>query len=417
MSDYNLTEIQAKAILDMKLQKLANLEQEKIRKEHAELLQKISKLKEILSDINKVYSIIKEELEEIIATYGDDRKTEIIATEEDDIILEDLIKEEEVVVTISNKGYVKRTPLSLYKAQGRGGKGITAAKTTDGDFIQDIYVTNTHNYLLIFTTKGKVYWLKVYNLPDVGRSTKGKPIINLLDLEKEEKVSSIIPIPEFDDKHNIVMVTEKGIIKKTNLINFSRPRKSGIIAVLLDEGDSLIKTVLTKGNDEIVIATANGLAARIPETSIRAMGRVSRGVIGIRLDNDKVIGMVRTNKDNNILTISEKGYGKKTPVSDYRLINRGGKGVINLKVSDKTGRAISIHNVKDSEELILISKNGISLRTSIKNISTIGRNTQGVRIMRLKENDFVVGSAVITPESSEEYNNIKEISEDISKQL
>ncbi|MEM4756311.1 MAG: DNA gyrase C-terminal beta-propeller domain-containing protein, partial [Candidatus Woesearchaeota archaeon] len=415
---YQLTPAQAKAILEMRLQRLSGLEQQKIRDEHAELVTTIAALEEILASPAKIKDIIKHELTAISATYGDDRRTTFAYDEDDVLAKEDLIKEEEVVVTVSSKGYVKRTSLTEYRTQGRGGKGITAAKTADDDFLVDIYVANTHDVLLVFTDRGKAYWLNVYEIPEGGRAAKGKPIINLVELEQGEQVQAIIPVRAFTDDQFIVFVTTSGVIKKTPLSNFANPRKTGIIATVLDAGDSLVNAVLTYGANELVVATAKGLAARIPEQEIRPMGRISRGVIGIRLNqDDMVIGMIRAEQGSDILSISKKGYGKKTPVSEYRLIHRGGKGVINFKVNEKTGDVISICNVKGNEELLLISRQGISLRTATSNISTIGRNTQGVRLIRLEPGDEVVSSTLIKPESVEDFQEVQQLSSALQEKV
>ena len=397
ISKLEISEKQALAILDMRLQRLTGLEQEKIRKEHKELLELIEKLKKILADENKILQIIKEELAELKKNYGDERRTEILEEEEEEMVPEDLIKSENMVVTITHSGYIKRLPVGTYKSQRRGGKGVIAATTKEEDFVEDLFVANTHSYLLFFTNKGKVKWIKVYEIPEASRQSKGKAIINLLRLGEGEKVTAFVPVKEF--KGYLVMVTEKGVIKKTSLELFSRPRKGGIIALSLDEGDDLISVRKTDGERNLIIATRNGIAVRFSEKALRPMGRTARGVRGIRLKNeDKVVEMVVGREERTLLTVTEKGYGKRTPVGDYRLINRGGSGVINIKCTEKNGKVVAVKSVTDEDELMLISKKGIGIRVNAKDVSKIGRATQGVRIMRLSEGDKVVAAARIVKE-------------------
>ncbi|MFC1648073.1 DNA gyrase subunit A [Nanoarchaeota archaeon] len=392
---FKLTGIQANAILDMRLQKLASMEQKKVKDEYAEIQEKIKKFKLILDSKEEVIKIVKSEYKYLIEKYGDERRTSITEDEEE-LDIEDLIEEEDVVVTITNTGYIKRLPLDTYRAQRRGGTGIIGAKTKEDDYIEDLFVSNTHSYLLVFTDKGKVYWTKVYKIPTQSRTGKGLPIVNLLNVEKGEKIQAVISVREFDDKHHILTATKKGIVKKTNLSAYSNPRKGGIIALTMDDDDELINAKLTDGTKQVILAMGQGNAVRFHENQVRPMGRTARGVIGARLGKgDKVIDMVICEDDKKLLTITENGYGKKTPVSDYRLINRGGKGVINIKTTERNGNVIAVKSVEDNDELIVISKNGIVIRTRAAEISTIGRNTQGVRIMRLKEGDKVMSAAMI----------------------
>ena len=397
MSDYELSEVQAKAILDMRLQRLAALEQQRIKDEHGSLLRLIGELETILADKNRILEIIVDEQNQLIEKYGDDRRTRIIEfNDDDDIDIEDLIDEEDVVVTISHSGYIKRMQLEEYKQQGRGGKGIIGAETKDEDFVEHIFIANTHSYLLVFTNTGKIRWLKVYKIPEVGRYSKGKAIVNLLNIESEEKISAVIPVKEFDDKHYLVFATKKGLVKKTNLEAYSRPRQGGIWGINLVEGDDVVDVVKTDGEKELLIATANGAAVRFNETDARPVGRNSQGVRGIRLKgNDLVVGMVVCESGKTILTVTENGYGKRTPVEDYRLINRGGSGVINIKTSDRNGSVATIKSVTDEDELMLMSIQGQVIRTSAKFISVIGRNTQGVRLMRMNSGDKVSDAAKI----------------------
>jgi len=413
MEDYDLTEVQAKSILDMRLQRLSGLEQEKIRQEHKDLMVKIADLEDILAKHDRILDIIIKELDELMDTYGDDRKTFIDETDDEDIDIEDLIEREDMVVTVSNQGYVKRIPMDTYKEQRRGGKGVIAAHTKEEDFIENLFVANTHDFMLFFTNIGKIHWLKVYKIPEGSRQAKGKPIINLLDLEEGEQVNAFMPISQFSEDQYLVFATKQGVVKKTNLIEYSRPRAGGIRAINLDEGDKLINVSLTNGRKKIVIATRKGMAVKFNEEDARPLGRVSRGVRGINLRNDDcVIGMIAVDDMDNILTISENGYGKRTRVEDYRLINRGGKGVINLKVNDKTGDIVSIKQVTDEDSLMFITKNGQIIRTRASGISTFGRQAQGVRLMRMNEGDKVISAAKIITEEENENEEQTESSEE-----
>lgn len=391
ISDYKLTEVQAKAILEMRLQKLASLEQQKIRDEHDELLKLINELKDILASETKIFGIIKDELNEIKQKFGDERKTQIQESDEDEKISEEsLITPEEVVVTISHSGYVKRMPVSTYKQQGRGGRGIIAAETKEEDFLEHVFVANTHSYLLLFTSKGKIHWVKVYEIPDASRYAKGKAMVNLVQLDNDEKVSAFVPVKELDEKHFLIMATKNGTVKKTNLAQYSRPRKGGIIAITLDDDDKLIGVSLTSGNDQIILASKNGMAVRFNEEDVRPTGRSARGVRGIKLKgNDEVVGMVKAFDDRQLLSLTENGYGKRTDISEYRLIGRGGSGVINIQCSERNGNVVSVASVTDDDEIVAISKKGIMIRIGVKDISSIGRNTQGVRIMKLGSDDKV----------------------------
>ncbi|MFH2019885.1 MAG: DNA gyrase subunit A [archaeon] len=395
ISDYALSEEQAKAILDMRLQRLAALEQKKIKDEHEELTILIKSLEEILADRSKILKIIVDELNLLIEKYGGERRTEIISYEED-IDIEDLINEEDVVVTISHSGYIKRMALEEYKQQNRGGKGVIGAETKDDDFLNHLFIANTHSYLLTFTNKGKIYWTKVYNLPEGNRYAKGKAIINLVGVEPGEQISAVIPVREFDSQHYLVFATKQGLVKKTNLEEYSRPRQGGIWGIALNDGDDVIDVVKTNGTQQLIIATKDGNAVRFNETDVRSVGRHSQGVRGIRLKGDDiVIGMVVAEDGKTLLTITENGFGKRTPVEDYRLINRGGSGVINIKTSDRNGGVVTIKSVTEEDEIMLISVGGQVIRTSTKFISVIGRNTQGVRLMKLDENDKVADAAKI----------------------
>ncbi len=399
IDDYKLSEKQAQAILEMKLQRLTGLEQEKIREDHKKLLQLIKELKEILESEQKILSIIKKELTELKEQYGDERRTQIIAAEAQKIEEEELIKPEEAVVTLTHAGYVKRQPLDAYKQQKRGGRGVIGMETKETDFVEEIFTANTHDSVLFFTNKGKVHWIKVYQIPEAGRYAKGTAIVNMLELGKSEKITACIPIKEFKKDNYLFFVTKTGTVKKTSLDEFSKPRKGGIRALGLTEDDELIHVGLTDGNKKIIIATEQGMAVHFDEKDARPMGRTARGVIGIKLKKgDNVVGAVVAEENKTLLTVTEKGYGKRTPISDYRLISRGGVGVINIKITEKNGKAVTIKSVADDDEIILISQQGIIIRTAAKGISIVGRSTQGVRVMRLSAQDKLVAAAKIAKE-------------------
>lgn len=403
IDSYGLTEVQANAILDMKLQKLAALEQEKIRNELEELKIKIADLEEILADEGKILLIIKDELEELSQKYGDERKTQLLDVEDEELDLEDLIEAEDQVVMITHAGYAKRMSLQLYREQRRGGKGVRGATTKEDDFIEHLFIANTHAYLLIFTDKGKVYWKKVYYLPEGSRQSKGKAIINLVRLEQGERVNAVIPISEFKEDEYLLFATKNGTVKKSSLADYSRPRQGGIKAINLLEDDDLVTVLKTNGNNQILLASAKGQAVKFNETDARSMGRVSTGVRGIRLKKgDYVVGAIKAPDEKSVLTITANGYGKRSPISDYRLINRGGLGVRNIICSSRNGDVVSIKAVDGTEGIMLSTKNGIVIRTDTSNIRIIGRNTQGVRIMNMRGDDQVVALAKIAKEEGEE---------------
>ncbi|MFH1133251.1 MAG: DNA gyrase subunit A [Nanoarchaeota archaeon] len=394
--EYKLTIEQANAILDMRLQRLAALEQSKIREEHEQLLKTIAELKAILADEQRILAIIKKEVTDLKAAYPSERKTEVIPGEHEEIEVEDLIKPEDVVVTFTHSGYVKRLPVDTYKQQRRGGKGVIAAITKEEDLIEDVFVANTHSYLLLFTDRGMVHWLKVYRIPEASRSAMGKNIVNLVSLDEGERITAYVPVPSFDDAHFVLMCTRKGTIKKTNLSLFSNPRQGGIRAIILEEGDELIDTRLTDGKQKLIIATIDGNAVKFDENDVRAAGRAAKGVIGIRLkDTDEVIGMVIAKEEESLLTVTENGFGKRSLVSEYRLISRGGSGVINIQCTERNGKVVSVKVVTDLDEVMLISMQGSMIRMPCRDISIIGRNTQGVRLMKLDEGDKVVAAAKI----------------------
>jgi len=400
-SKFNLTNEQSVAILEMRLQRLTSLEQEKIKQEHGDLLKLIEELKSILSNPDKILGLIKNELSDLKETYNDERRTQIMELENTELVTEDLIKDEEMALTITNSGYIKRLPLQTYKLQHRGGKGVIATTTKDEEIVKDIFVASTHSHILFFTNKGKVHWLKVYDIPEASRHARGKAIVNLLEFENDEIINAFVPIKNFDSSHYLIMATKRGTVKKTELMAYSNPRRHGIVAITLEDGDELINVDLTDGNQQIILATKNGNAVRFEERNVRATGRSAQGVRGISLkDNDEVIGMVVASDEKTLISVTENGYGKRTYISEYRLTNRGGSGIINIQCSERNGKVVSICSVVDYDDIIFITKNGIVIRVPAKDISVIGRNTQGVRIMKLEDNDKVVAAVKVPRESN-----------------
>lgn len=411
MDEFKFTRIQATAILDMKLHQLTSLERKKLEDEYLELIKTIEMLKSILRDPKKIDNIIKEELKKLKEQYGDSRRTKIMARV-DDLSIEDLIQEEDVVVSLSHQGYIKRIPLSIYRSQRRGGKGITGATVKEEDFIEQIFITNTHSYLLLFTNIGRVYWTRVFEIPEGSRISKGKAIVNLVQLSSmEEKVSACVAVDNFDEKDSyLLMCTKYGVVKKTSLSEYSNPRKGGIIAINLDKEDSLIDVKKTNGQKEILIATKNGFAIRFKETAVRPMGRTAHGVTGIRFKtkDDEVIGIEVVDKDDIVLTACENGYGKRTKVDEYRLQSRGGKGVINIKTSERNGKVVGIKVANKGYELMIMTEQGMSIRLCVDEISIQSRNTQGVRLVKLNENDKIASIANIVKEDEEQKSEEKE---------
>ena len=390
IASYGMTEVQAQAILDMKLQRLTGLEREKIITEYRETLKEIKDLKDILASEPRQKEIIRTELLEIKEKYGDERLTEIThATKE--ITMEDLITEEESVITISHAGYVKRNPLSAYRSQRRGGKGLIGMETREEDYVEQLFIGSTHDYMLFFTNMGRLYWLKTYQLPEAGRAAKGKAIVNLLALSEGERVSTALPVREFKEG-NLVFFTKRGIVKKTPLEEYSNPRGKGIIAVGLEEGDELIGVRRTSGTDDLIIGTKKGLSIRFNEEEARPMGRTAKGVIGIRLtEGDEVVSADMVEEKIYLLTVTEKGLGKRSRIEDYPVQGRGGKGVISIKVAERGGNAVALMKVRDEDEIMLITQSGKTIRMPVEGISVIGRNTQGVKLMDLENGDQVVG--------------------------
>lgn len=411
MERFGLSEIQAKAVTDLRLHRLTGLERDKIREEHAAVLQEIIYLESILADEGLRMTIIKDELREVMEKYGDERRTRI-EPNANEINIEDLIPDEEVVVTISHMGYIKRTSLVEYKEQKRGGKGNKGVGHRDEDFVEHLFVATNHNYLLLFTEKGRCFWLKVYEIPEGAKTTKGRPIQNLINIEPGDKVRAFVNVKNLKDeeylKQNyIIMCTRMGVIKKTSLEAYSRPRSNGINAINVREGDVLLQAKLTNGNNEVILAKKSGKAIRFPEKTVRPMGRTASGVRGVTLEgtSDEVVGMICVDpesSDTSILVVSEKGYGKRSDLADYRVTGRGGKGVKTIQVTEKTGALVGILDVHDEDGLMIINRSGLSIRMAIDSLRVVGRATQGVRLINIKNNDEIAGMAKVPRDDEED---------------
>ncbi|WP_248929336.1 DNA gyrase subunit A [Paenibacillus hamazuiensis] len=413
MSRFQLSYDQAQAILDMRLQRLTGLERDKIEEEYAELLKKIAEYKAILADEQLLLNIISEELREIKEKFGDERRTEITVGEES-IEDEDLIPQEDVIITISHAGYIKRLPVSTYRSQKRGGKGVLGMDTKDNDFVEHLYVTNTHHYLMFFTNKGKAYRLKAYEIPDLSRTARGTPIINLIQIEQGETINAVIPVESFDSDKFLFFATRNGIVKKTPLDDYSNIRKGGLIALSLREDDDLIGVKLTDGKQSIIMGTKEGISIHFPEEDVRPMGRAATGVKGIQLsEGDVVIDMDVSDEANTVLIVTSKGFGKRTPVSEYRMQTRGGKGIKTLNVTPKNGHVVALKVVSEDEDLMAITAMGTIIRTSMAGISVMGRNTQGVRIINIREEDEV--STVTRVEKSDESSEMEDSSPNVTE--
>jgi DNA gyrase subunit A len=398
MEKIGLSDRQAQAILEMQLQRLTHLERDKIDKEYLELIKKIELFKSILESEKKVLEIIKDEMKELSEKFGDERRTEILP-ETEELDIEDLIAEEDVVITVSHAGYVKRLPVSGYRKQRRGGRGVTGADMKEEDFIEHLFVASTHDYMLFFTDKGIVHWLKVHEIPEAGRTSKGRPIINLLTLGAGEKVSAFVPVRQFKEGEFLVMATKNGTIKKTALTAYSNPRKGGIIGITLEKDDELIEVQRADGDAELLLATREGKAIRFKESQVRDMGRGAKGVRGINLGKkDALIAMEIAKQEQTVLTVTREGFGKRTSFKEYRLQSRGGKGIINIKVTGKNGEAVGMKAVSDKDEIMLITEKGMVVRSPIKGIRSTGRSTQGVKLMRLDKGDKIACIAKIIPE-------------------
>ena len=397
-----LTEIQAKAILELQLQRLTQLERLKIDEEYLELIKKIEYYKSVLKSRRKVLDIIKEETLEILKKYGDERRTQIVAAE-GDIDIEDLIAQEDVLITISHAGYIKRIPVTMYRRQNRGGSGVSGAGVRDDeDFIEHMFLASTHDFIMFFTNQGRVYWRKAYDIPQASRQAKGKAIVNFLSLTQNEQVSGFLQVKEFDDKRYVLMVTAKGVIKKTNLIEYSRPRSTGINAITLRDKDELVACKITSGKDEIFIATRDGKAIRFREDNVREMGRNATGVRGVNLSKgDEVIAAEIVNPKATALTVTQNGFGKKTLFDQYRVQSRGGKGIINIKVSEKNGKVVNVLTVAEEDEIIIVTTSGMVVRCPVSQIRTSGRNAVGVHVMRLKDKDKIASATRVVAKEEE----------------
>ncbi|MBI4322764.1 MAG: DNA gyrase subunit A [Candidatus Omnitrophica bacterium] len=399
---FDLSEKQAQAILEMQLQRLTALEREKIEAEYLELIKRIEYYQMLLKSEPKVLQVIKEELAELKKRFGDERRTQIVG-EIQDMKIEDLIAEEDVVITISHAGYIKRLPVSGYRRQKRGGVGVTAMETKEEDFVEHLFVASTHEYLLFFTTQGKAYWLKVHEVPQASRYARGSAIVNLIALEKDERLSTFVAVKAFDPDKFLVLVTRQGTIKKTALEAYGNPRKAGIIAIALEKGDEVMQAHITDGKRELLLLTRQGKAIRFPEEQVREVGRSARGVRGINLGkSDAVVGAELVRQDATLLTVTELGFGKRTPIAEYRLQSRGGKGIINLKVTKKNGAVVGSRTMLDKDDVMLITQEGMVVRTRAKDVRSTGRNTQGVHLMKLHGKDRVTSMASVAYEEDEE---------------
>ncbi len=418
MTTFNLSEKQAQAILDMRLQRLTGLEREKIEEEYQNLVKLIAELKAILADDEKILEIIREELIEIKERFNDERRTEIVAGGIEEIEDEDLIPRENIVITLTHNDYIKRLPVSTYRSQKRGGRGIQGMGTNDDDFVEHLITTSTHDTILFFTNKGKVYRAKGYEIPEFSRTAKGIPIINLLGIEKDEWVNAIIPVAEFEDDWFLFFTTKHGISKRSPITSFAHIRNSGLIALNLREGDELISVRLTDGNKEIIIGTKNGLLIRFPETDVRSMGRTASGVKGISLnEDDEVVGMEVLEEGSEVLIVTQNGYGKRTPAVEYRLQSRGGKGIKTCNITEKNGSLVSMKVVAGEEDIMIITTGGVLIRMAVSDISSMGRNTQGVRLIRLDEDEQEFVATVALVEKDEESERVSPETEDTEEEM
>ncbi|MFP4608889.1 MAG: DNA gyrase C-terminal beta-propeller domain-containing protein, partial [Candidatus Aenigmatarchaeota archaeon] len=401
-SEFLLSDKQATSILNMRLRRLTGLEREKLQTEYEEKKEDIKEYKEILGDKERIHEIIKEELDELAEKYGDERRTEI-NKDAVEVETEDLIPEEDLVITLTHKGYIKRLPVETYRKQRRGGVGLIGMDTRDEDYVVDLFIANSHDYILFFTNKGRVYWLKAYKLPKGSRRSKGRPIVNMLPrLDVDEKIEDLIPVSEFSEDEYLLFSTKKGKIKRTPLSDYSNPRVTGIWAVRLRDEDELVDTKLSDGSKEVMLATRNGQAIRFEEEDVRATGRYTMGVKGAELeDEDEVVSMTLVEEDDTVLTLTEKGYGKRCDVKNYRKTNRGAKGVITMRTEKRNGKVVCVRKVEEGQEIILVSKKGMIIRTMVDDISKQGRNTMGVKVMELKEGDELNAMSKVIGEEEE----------------
>ena len=417
ISNFDLSEIQSKAILELRLQKLTGLEMDKIKSEHAEIMTRIDRFKEILSDENLRFTLLTDDFKEVREKYGDERRSNIEFSASE-VSIEDMIPNDEVLITISHLGYIKRTTLSEYRSQGRGGVGSKGATTREEDFVEEMVMANNHDYMLFFTEQGRCFWLKVYEIPEGTKTSKGRAIQNIINIPKDDKVMAYINTKDLKDEdyinsHFIMMCTKKGVVKKTSLEAYSRPRTNGINAITIREGDQLLEAKMTTGNSHIMMAIKSGKAIHFEEEKVRSMGRTASGVRGIRLanDNDEVVGMICIEDINSsVLVVAENGYGKRSAVEDYRITNRGGKGVKTINITDKTGQLISLKNVSDEDDLMVINRSGITIRIGVDTLRVMGRATQGVKLIRLRDDDLIASVAKVSKfeaaESEDEENNV-----------
>lgn len=402
IGEFDLSQAQVEAILDMRLQRLTGMERGKLEDEYNQLVARITDFQDILSNQDRRMLIIKEEMIDLKDRFGDDRRTEIIDAT-GDLSMEDLIADEEMVITISHSGYIKRLHVDTYRKQGRGGKGVTGMTTKEEDFVEHLFTASTHTYILFFTDRGKCYWLKVWEIPEARRTARGKAIINLIQVDGGENIAAFLPIKTFDDEHYIIMATRKGHVKKTVLSAYGNPRRNGIVALHIREGDVLVNARLTDGDNDIVIASKNGQACRFHERDVRDTGRGTQGVRGINLaDEDQVVSMVAVRRDSSLMSITENGYGKRTNIENYRLTRRAGKGVINIKTSRRNGSVVTVREVDDDVEVIIITMKGVVIRLPVRDLRTIGRNTQGVRLINVAEGDKVVDVSTVAVSEEEE---------------
>jgi DNA gyrase subunit A len=415
MARFELSEIQAQTILDMRLQRLTGLERDKIVSDYNEIIEKITWLKQVLGDDTLVIQIIREEFDKILEEYGDGRRTEIIDAP-DEILPEDLITPEEMVVTVSRSGYIKRNPINLYRAQRRGGKGIKGMVTLDDDFVTSLYTASSLDTFLFFTNKGRVFWRKVYQLPMAGRTARGKAIINLLELGEGEKVAAILPVANLanaDNSVSVLTVTKLGRVKKTFISEYKRPLRKGKFGLTIRDDDEILSAAITSGNDNIILVTRKGLSIHFHENDVRAMGRLAAGVKGISLsEGDEVVGVAVLQSDDSILTVTENGYGKRTAVAEYRLQSRGGKGVFTIKTSERNGNVVGVMPVVDEDQVMLIANSGKIIRMPMDTVRIIGRNTQGVRLINLEEGEFVVDMCMLAREEAVDGEDIDGIEDE-----
>jgi DNA gyrase subunit A len=407
MKRFKLSEIQAKAILDMRLQKLTGLERKKVEDEYKETIKLIERLKAILASKKLQMQMIREELLEIRKKYGDERRTEIVYKAEE-FSVEDMIAEENVVITISHGGFIKRFPVSGYRRQGRGGRGVTGATTKEDDFIEHLFIASTHNYILFFTDKGRCYWLKVHEIPEAGRASRGKSIVNLISKQSDESIAAFVPVQEFDDTHFVAMVTVQGVIKRTALSEFGNVRRTGIAAISMRKDDKVKDVKLTDGTEDLIIGTHEGMAIRFSEKDARPMGRSASGVRAITLNKgDKVVGAVAIKRrTTSILVVAQNGFGKRSELDEYPVRHRGGKGVITLRVTDKTGKMVGIKEVLDNDDIVVMTAKGVIIRQPAREIRMAGRITQGVRLIRLESGDQVADLAAVPTEEAKEESEV-----------